>query len=179
MSLPSFLRGIIDRFKKGRVDSDDCIQAEDAKGPKDRGWGFSRNQERGRDPPPQRHERPRQGQQVAICNMVESKISSGIGNNVLLNLEVGPGERDINLLSGVAVCYDTGQMTMYPLIMSQTFFTTVMGDLKARTPICQEKVTEASGVKLVPLGCFQVQVSFPLLLDCGGSPFICHKRNQP
>ena len=41
-----------------------------------------------------------------------------------------------------------------------------MGDLKALSPpICQEKVIGASGVELVPLGCFQVQVSFPLLLD--------------
>ena len=50
--------------------------------------------------------------------------------------------------------------------MSQTFFTNVMGDLKALSPpICQEKVIGASGVELVPLGCIQVQVSFPLLLD--------------
>ena len=101
--------------------------------------------------------------------MVGSVVSSGInniGNNVLLNLDVGPGERDINSLAGVAVCYDTGQMTTYPLIMSQTFFTNVMGDLKALAPpICQEKVIGASWVELVPLGCFQVQVSFPLLLD--------------
>ena len=41
-----------------------------------------------------------------------------------------------------------------------------MGDLKALAPpICQEKVIGASGVELVPLGCFQVRVSFPLLLD--------------
>ena len=169
MSLPSFLRGIIDRFKKGGVDSDDCIQAKEAEEPKGRSQDFSRNQERGRDPPPQRHERPRQGQQVATCNMVESTVSSGVNNienNVLLNLEVGPGERDINSLLEVAVCYETRQMTTYPLIMSQTFFTNVMGNLKALTPpICQEKVIGASGAELVPLGCFQVHISFPLLLD--------------
>jgi hypothetical protein len=96
-------------------------------------------------------------------------VSSGvnnIGNNVLLNLEVGPGEREINSFLGVAVCYDAGQMTTYPLIMSQTFFTNVMGNIKALTPpICQEKVIGASGAELVPLGCFQVKISFPLLLD--------------
>ena len=101
--------------------------------------------------------------------MPGSTVSSGInniGNNVLLNLDVGPGKGDINSVAGVAVCYDTGQMTTYPLIMSQTFFTNVMGDLKALAPpICQERVIGASGVELVPLGCFKVQVSFPLLLD--------------
>ena len=109
---------------------------------------------------------------MANCNVAGSVVSSGvnnIGNNVLLNLEVGPGERDINSLLGVAVCYDTGQMTTYPLIMSQTFFTNVMGNIKALTPplppICQEKTIGASGAELVPLGCFQVQISFPLLLD--------------
>ena len=35
MSLPSFLRGIIDKFKKDKVDSDDYIQAEEAEKP----WG--------------------------------------------------------------------------------------------------------------------------------------------
>ena len=114
MSLPSFLRGIIDRFKKGGVDSNDCIQAEEAEEPKGRGRGFSRSQEHGRDPPPQRHERPWKEQQVATCNVAGSVVSSGVNNirnNILLNLEVGPGERDINSLLGVAVCYDTGQMT--------------------------------------------------------------------
>ena len=148
------------------MNSDDCIQAKEPGG---RGRGFSRSQEHGRDPPPQRHEHPWRGQQVATCNMAGSVVSSGvnnIGNNMLLNLEVGPGERDINSLSGVAVCYDTGQM--YPLIMSQTFFTNVMVNVQTLTPplpICQEKVVRASGVELVPLGCFQVQVSLPLLLD--------------
>ena len=117
--------------------------------------------------PPQRQKRPRQGQRVGACT--GSAVSSGInniGNNFLLNLDVGPGKRDINSVAGVAVCYDTGQMTTYPLIMSQTFFTNVMGDLKALDPpICQEKVTGASGVELIPLGCFKTQVSFPLLLD--------------
>ena len=102
--------------------------------------------------------------------MAGSTVSSGvnnIGNKVLLNLEVGPGVREINSLLGVAVCFDTGQMTMYPLIMSQTFFTNGMGNIKALTPppICQEKVIGASGAELVPVGCFQVQISFPLLLD--------------
>ena len=67
--------------------------------------------------------------------MAGSVVSSGvnnIGNNMLLNLEVGPGERDINSLSIVAVCYDTGQM--YPLIMSQTFFTNVMVNVQTLTP---------------------------------------------
>ena len=32
------------------------------------------------------------------------------------------------------MCYDTGQMTMYPLIMSKTFFTNVMGNMTALTP---------------------------------------------
>ena len=51
--------------------------------------------------------------------------------------------------------------------MSQTFFTNVMRNIKALTPppICQEKVIGASGAELVPVGCFQVQISFPLLLD--------------
>ena len=51
--------------------------------------------------------------------------------------------------------------------MSQTFFTNVMRNIKALTPppICQEKVIGASGAELVPLGCFQVKISFPLLLD--------------
>ena len=41
-----------------------------------------------------------------------------------------------------------------------------MGDLKALDPpICQERVTGASGVELIPLGCFRVKVGFPLLLD--------------
>ena len=106
---------------------------------------------------------------MATCNVAGSVVSSGvnnIGNNVLLNLEVGPGEREINSFLGVAVCYDAGQMTTYPLIMSQTFFTNVMGNIKALTPpICQEKVIGASGAEQVPVGCFQVQISFPLLLD--------------
>ena len=34
MSLPSFLRGIIDKFKKNKVDSDDYIQAKEAKEPR-------------------------------------------------------------------------------------------------------------------------------------------------
>jgi len=155
-----------------------------------------RLQSRGPPPPPrqernQEEDRPRQVQQVAaspaptgagvapaqhwtaqrvgVCTMPGSTVSSGInniGNNVLLNLDVGPGKGDINSVARVAVCYDTRQMTTYPLIMSQTFFTSVMGDLKALAPpICQERVIGASGVELVPLGCFKVQVSFPLLLD--------------
>ena len=131
MSLPSFLRGIIDRFKKGGVDSDNCIQAEAGAS------AGARNMGERPTPPPQRHEHPWRGQQVATCNVAGSVVSSGVNNirnNVLLNLEVGPGERDINSLSGVAVCYDTGQMTMYPLIMSQTFFTNVMGNLQADPP---------------------------------------------
>ena len=139
MSWPSFLQGIIDRFKRGEGDSDDDIQAKETE----------------------------QGQRVGACT--GSAVSSGvnnIGNNVLLNLGVDPGKRDINSVDGVAVCYDTGQMTTYPLIMSQTFFTNVMGELKALDPpICQERVTGASGVELIPLGCFRVRVSFPLLVD--------------
>ena len=111
MSWPSFLQGIIDRFKRGEGDSDDDIQAKETE----------------------------QGQRVGACT--GSAVSSGvnnIGNNVLLNLGVDPGKRDINSVDGVAVCYDTGQMTTYPLIMSQTFFTNVMGELKALDPpICQ------------------------------------------
>ena len=72
MSWPSFLRGIIDRFKKGWVDSDDCI--EETKELKGRGRDFSRNQERWRDPPPQWHERPRQGQQGATVDTVGSFV---------------------------------------------------------------------------------------------------------
>ena len=139
MSWPSFLQGIIDRFKRGEGDSDDDIQAKETE----------------------------QGQRVGACT--GSAVSSGvnnIGNNILLNLGVDPGKRDINSVDGVAVCYDTGQMTTYPLIMSQTFFTNVMGELKALDPpICQERVTGASGVELIPLGCFRVRVSFPLLMD--------------
>ena len=154
-----------------------------------RGGPRGRLQGRGQPPPPRRErnreeDRPRQVQQVAaapapapagdwatqrVAACTGSAVSSGInniGNNVLLNLDVGPGKRDINSVAGVAVCYDTGQMTTYPLIMSQTFFTSVMGELKALDPpICQEKVTGASGVELIPLGCFKTQVSFPLLLD--------------
>ena len=61
--------------------------------------------------------------------MLGSTVSSGINNianNVLLNLEVDPGKKEINSLIGVVVCYDTRQMTTYPLIMSKTFFTNVM-----------------------------------------------------
>ena len=126
------------------MDSNDYIQAkgqrgQGAKEPRGRGRG----QEHGRDPPPRRHERPqeeerpRQGQQVATYNMPGSTVSSGvnnIGNNVLLNLEVDPGGREINSLLGVAVCYDTRQMTTYPLIMSKTFFTNVMGNVRAPPP---------------------------------------------
>ena len=169
MSWPSFLQGIIDRFKRGEGDSDDDIQVKETEESRSRGRGGSRSQERGRDPPPQRQKRFRQVQQEVPGDKVGSVTSSGInsiGSNILLNLDVDPGEKDINSVAGVAVCYDTGQMTTYPLIMSQTFFTTVMGDLKALDPpICQERVTGASGVELVPLGCFKVQVSFPLLLD--------------
>ena len=124
------------------MDSNDYIRAEGQRGqgvkePRGRG----RVQEHGRDPPPQRHERPqeeeRPRQQMATCNMPGSAVSSGvnnIGNNMLLNLEVDPGGREINSLLGVAVCYDTGQMTTYPLIMSKTFFTNVMGNVRALTP---------------------------------------------
>ena len=69
------------------MDSDNYIQAKEA----EELGGISRGQEHGRDPPPQRHERPRQGQQVATCNMAGSVVSSGvnnIGNNVLLNLKL-------------------------------------------------------------------------------------------
>ena len=127
-----------------------------------RGWGFSRGREYGRGTPPQQHEGPQEEecplqvqevaaaiehplqpafnwttQRVATCNMPGSSVSSSvnnIGNNVLLNLEVDPGEREINPILGVAMCYDTGQMTMYPLIMSKTFFTNVMGNVTALTP---------------------------------------------
>ena len=105
MSWPSFLQGIIDRFKKGEGDSDDDIQVKETEESKSRGRDCSRNQERGRDPPPQRQKRPQQGQRVGACT--GSAVSSGInniGNNVLLNLDVDPGERDINSLAGVAVC---------------------------------------------------------------------------
>ena len=107
MSWPSFLQGIIDRFKRGEGDSDDDIQAKETE----------------------------QGQRVGACT--GSAVSSGInniGNNVLLNLDVGPGKRDINSVAGVAVCYDTGQMTTYPLIMSQTFFYKCYGGFKSIGP---------------------------------------------
>ena len=64
--------------------------------------------------PPQRQKRPRQGQQEVPSDKVGSVTSSGInsiGSNILLNLDVDPGEKDINSVAGVAVCYDTGQMT--------------------------------------------------------------------
>ena len=64
---------------------------------------------------------PWTAQRVGVCTMPGSTVSIGInniGNNVLLNLDVGPGERDINSVAGVAVCYETGQMTTYPLIIS-------------------------------------------------------------
>jgi hypothetical protein len=100
-----------------------------------------RLQSRGPPPPPrqERHreeDRPRQVQQVAaaptptgagaapshhwndqrvgVCTMPRSTVYSGInniGNNLLLNLDVGPGKGNINSIAGVAVCYDTGQMT--------------------------------------------------------------------
>ena len=74
MSWPSFLQGIIDRFKRGEGDSDDDIQAKETE-----------------------VSRSRQGQRVGACT--GSAVSSGvnnIGNNDLLNLDVGPGKRDIN-----------------------------------------------------------------------------------
>ena len=52
MSWPSFLRGIIDRFKKGEGDSDNGIRVKETEEPRSRGRDCSRNQERGRDPPP-------------------------------------------------------------------------------------------------------------------------------
>ena len=86
---------------------------------------------------------------VAACQSVRSEVSSGInniGNNVLLNLEVDPGEREINSLLGVAVCYETGQMTTYPIIMSRRFFMDIVGNLKALAPhTCNEKVMGAGG----------------------------------
>ena len=126
MSWPSFLRGIIDRFKKGEGDSDNGIQVKETEESKSRGWDCIRNQERGRDPPSQRHERRRQGQQEVTVDMVGSVASSGInniGNNVLLNLDVGPGERDINSLSGVAVCYDTNTKSCLKLFLPMSWGT--------------------------------------------------------
>ena len=49
-------------------------------------------------------------QKVAVCEVSPWAVSSGInniGNKVLLNLEVDPGERKINSLLGVAVCYQS------------------------------------------------------------------------
>ena len=57
-----------------------------------------------------------------------------IGNNILLNLEVDPGSKHLNTLMWVAVCYDTGQVASYPLIMSKNFFVNIMGNLEALTP---------------------------------------------
>ena len=87
--------------------------------------------------PPSRDQKEKACGRVAACQSVSSEVSSGInniGNNVLLNLEVNPGEREINSLLGVVVCYDTGQMTMYPLIMSKRFFRDIVGNLKALAP---------------------------------------------
>ena len=51
--------------------------------------------------------------------------------------------------------------------MSQNFFMDIVGNTKALAPppTSNEKVTGAGGTELVPLGCFQVKVSFPYLLD--------------
>ena len=59
------------------------------------------------------------------------------------------------------------QMTTYPLIMSKTFFTNIMGNMTSLTPPpkCKEKVIGAGGTEVMPVGCFQVKVSFPLMLD--------------
>ena len=49
-------------------------------------------------------------QKAAVCEVSPWAVSSGInniGNKVLLNLEVDPGERKINSLLGVAVCYQS------------------------------------------------------------------------
>ena len=99
--------------------------------------GKSRVQWRGPAPQrqehPQEEEHPRQVQQVApvlehppqetlnwdhlkvaACEPLGSAFSSGvrnIGYSILLNLEVDPGSKDLNSLMGIAVCYDTGQMT--------------------------------------------------------------------
>ena len=77
------------------------------------------------------------------------------------------------------MCYDTGQITMYPLIMSKTFFTNVMGNVASLTPPpkCKERVIGAGGTKLMPLGCFQVKVSIPLLLDWPKVALTCVYQN--
>ena len=42
----------------------------------------------------------------------------------------------------------------------------IVGNLKALAPpTCKEKIMVAGGTELVPLGCFQVKVRFPHLLD--------------
>ena len=84
---------------------------------------------------PQEEEHPHQVQQVAqvsnhppevaVCEPPGSAVSSGVcnvRNTILLNLEVDPGSKEINSLMGIAVCYDTGQITNYQRIMSKRFF---------------------------------------------------------
>ena len=66
--------------------------------------------------------------------------------------EVSSGVRNIGNM-GVAVCYDPGQMTSHPLIMSKRFFVYIMGNLETLTPpINNKKVTGAGGTELIPLG---------------------------
>ena len=82
--------------------------------------------------PPLRDQEEKASREVAACQPVRLEVYSGVnnvGNNVLLNLEVDPGEGEINSLLWVAVC-------KWPLTPSlcKTLFTNIMGNMTSLTP---------------------------------------------
>ena len=61
---------------------------------------------------------------------------------------------------------DTGKITEHTLNISKNFYVDIMGNMEGLSPLRQAvRVTGEGGSALVPIGTFQVNISFPRLLD--------------